>query len=465
MKNDNLLYERLTTIAHKICTEQVSPRELVETLLQRIDETEDKIKAYITVMADQARKAAEKAEKEIHKGNYRSPLHGIPISIKDLIDTIGVRTTYGSRIFRENVPGEDATVVKKLKEAGAIIFGKTNTSEFALHAVTPPTANPWSLDRIVGGSSGGSAAAVAAGSALAALGSDTGGSVRIPASCCGVVGLKPTYGLVSRKGVFPTCWSLDHVGLITRYVEDCALLLNFIARYDEKDPLTNREKNHDYVVELQKPVDGLRVGIPKNHFFSHLDHEVSTKVRDAIKVLEGLGVSIHEFIIPGINEIIGAYTALSSAEEAAVHKRIYAEHAHEYMYESKIRIEADFFVSATQYIDALRIRPKLTTRLLEAIENFDIVLTPSLPTVAPRIGENEVFIDGYREALGQSMIRLVKPFNLTGFPALSICCGFSSDDLPIGLQIIGKPFQESVVLRLAHHYERATKWFERRPVL
>lgn len=463
MKKSNLLYERLTTLASKIREGEVSPRGLVNVLLERINETEDRIKAYVTVTGEEARRTAEKAEKEVQRGQYRGLLHGIPVSIKDLMDTRGVKTTYGSRIFSENIPSEDATVVKKLKEAGAIMLGKTNTHEFALGGITPPTRNPWGLDRIPGGSSGGSAAAIAAGSALTTLGSDTGGSIRIPASYCGVVGLKPTYGLVSRAGVFPESWSLDHVGPITRYVEDCAVMLQFTAGYDEKDPATRKRKVPDYVVELQKSVDGLRAGVPRNHFFEHVDHEVLSAVRQAIKVLERLGVSIHELTVPAIDGIMGAYTALDSAEVAANHRRIYAGHAHEYMYESKVYIEAGFFVSATQYIDALRARPKLTAQFLEAMKDVDVMLTPSQPIVAPKIGEKEAFIDGYKEDLMLTMVRFLAPFNLTGLPALSICCGFNSDNLPIGLQVVGKPFQESTVLRVGHHYEQATEWHKRLP--
>jgi len=461
MKKSNLLYERLTTLASKIHEGEVSPRDLVNALLERIKETEDKVKAYVTLTGEAARRTAEKAEKEIQRGQYRGLLHGIPVSIKDLMDTRGVKTTYGSRIFSENIPSEDATVVKKLKEAGAIMLGKTNTHEFALGGITPPTRNPWGLERIPGGSSGGSAAAIAAGSALTTLGSDTGGSIRIPASYCGVVGLKPTYGLVSRAGVFPESWSLDHVGPITRYVEDCAVMLQFIVGYDEKDPATRRRKIPDYVAQIQKSVDGLRAGIPRNHFFEHVDHKVLSAVRQAIKVLERLGMSIHELTVPAIDGIMGAYTALDSAEVAANHRRIYAEHAHEYMYESKVYIEAGFFISATQYIDSLRARPKLTAQVLEAMKDVDVMLTPSQPIVAPKIGEKEAFIDGYKEDLMLTMVRFLAPFNLTGLPALSICCGFNSDNLPIGLQIIGKPFQEPTVLRAGHYYEQATEWHKR----
>lgn len=463
MKNSNLVYERLTTLASKIREGEVSPLDLVNTLLERINETEDKIKAYVTVTGEEARRAAEKAEKGIRRGQYRGLLHGIPVSVKDLIDTKGVKTTYGSRIFRENIPNENATVVKKLKEAGAIILGKTNTHEFALGGITPPTRNPWRLNRIPGGSSGGSAAAIAAGSALTTLGSDTGGSIRIPASYCGVIGLKPTYGLVSRAGVFPESWSLDHLGPITRYVEDCAVTLQFIAGYDEKDPATRKRKISDYVTELQNSIDGLRAGVPRNHFFEHVDREVLSAVRQATKVLERLGMSIHELTVPAIAEIMGAYTALDAAEVAANHRRIYPEHAHEYMYESKVLIESGFFVSATQYIDALRARPNLTAQVLESMKDVDVMLTPSQPIVAPKIGEKEAFIDGYKEDLLLSMVRFLAPFNLTGLPALSICCGFNSDNLPIGLQIIGKPFQESTVLRVAHYYEKATEWHKRLP--
>jgi aspartyl-tRNA(Asn)/glutamyl-tRNA(Gln) amidotransferase subunit A len=457
---NNLLYERLTSLAAKIRSGEVTPRELVDLLLKRIEETEEHVKAYVTVNAEQARKAANTAEKEVREGKYRGLLHGIPISVKDLIDTKGVKTTYGSSIFRDNIPDKDAAVVKRLKEAGAVILGKTNTPEFAIHAITPPTRNPWSLDRIPGGSSGGSAAAIATGSALATLGSDTGGSIRNPASFCGIVGLLPTYGTVSCTGVFPESWSLDNVGPITRYVEDSAVMMQHIAQYNERENAKRRGKHLNYISEIKKPVENLRAGIPVNYFFENINKEVLSAVKQAIKVVERLGVNIREVNFPAVDEIIAAYTSITLAEEAAIHKRMYYQYAQEYTYESKVRLEASFFISATEYIDALRIRPKLIAQVLEKMRDVDVVLMPTQPIVAPKVGETKVMINGHSEDYSLSMIRLLKPFNLLGFPALSICCGFNSQNLPIGLQIIGKPFQDPLVLRIGHHYEQATPWYK-----
>lgn len=440
---------------------EVSSLELLELVLERIEKTDDDVKAYVALREEKARKEARAADEEIRKGVDRGPLHGLPVSIKDLIDTEGLRTTYGSPIFKDHVPKEDAAVVVRLKEAGAVIVGKTNTHEFALGGITPPTRNPYDLSRIPGGSSGGSAAAIAAGSALLTLGSDTGGSIRIPASYCGVVGLKPTYGRVSRVGVFPESWSLDHVGPITRHVEDCALLLQAIAGYDPDDQATVEGELPDYTRGLDGDVEGLKVGVPTNHFFDDLDREVHAAVSAAIKHLEVLGMRTEEVSFPAVNEILGAYTALDLAEVAANHRRIYPEHSHEYLPDTKAFIEAGYLLSATTYIDALRARPRLLGQVLDATRGVDVLAVPSQPIVAPKVGDTVAVIDGHREDLLLAMVRLMAPFNLTGLPALSVCCGYNSRGLPIGLQIVGKPFDEATVLRVGHAYQISTPWRER----
>jgi aspartyl-tRNA(Asn)/glutamyl-tRNA(Gln) amidotransferase subunit A len=461
METENLLARPARELAAQVRAGEVTPTELLETVLGRIEATDGEVKAYLHVRADEARREAENAERELREGRDRGPLHGLPVSVKDLVEMKGEPTTYGSPIFRDHLPTHDATVVKRLRSAGAVIVGKTNTHEFALGGVTPPTRNPYDLSRIPGGSSGGSAAAIAAGSALLTIGSDTGGSIRIPASYCGTVGLKPTYGLVSRVGVFPESWSLDHLGPITRHVEDAALLLGAIAGHDPGDPASPQTAVPDYLEELGGDVSGMRVGVPTNHFFDDLDPEVEAAVRAAIEHLETCGMTVRELEFPCIDEILGAYTALDLSEIATNHQRIYREHADEYLPDTKLFIEMGFFVPVTTYIDALRARPRLLTRVLDAMSEIDVLAVPSQPIVAPKVGASTATINGHEEDLLYAMIRMLAPFNLTGLPALSICCGYSADGLPIGLQLVGKLYEEPIVLRVAHAYQTTTPWLDR----
>jgi aspartyl-tRNA(Asn)/glutamyl-tRNA(Gln) amidotransferase subunit A len=461
MSADDTLTRPVRETVARLRSGEVTPSELVELVLARIGRTDGEVQAYTTVAGDAARRDAEQAERELRSGRDRGALHGLPVSVKDLIDTRGIRTTYGSAIFRNHVPAEDAAVVRKLKDAGAVIVGKTNTHEFALGGVTPPTRNPFDVTRIPGGSSGGSAAAIAAGSALLALGSDTGGSIRIPASFCGTVGLKPTYGLVSRVGVFPEAWSLDHIGPITRYVEDAAVLLGVIAGYDPADHTTIDRPIPDYVAELDRGVAGLRVGVPRNHFYEAIDSEVESAVRGALGHLAGLGLAAEDVTFPCIDEILAVFAAIDSAEIGANHRRIYERNARDYLPDSKLFIEAGLFVRASTYIDAQRARADLLRRVLESFEGVDVLVVPSQPMGVPHIGDTVATINGQDEDLMLAMIRLLAPFNLTGLPAISVCCGYDSEAMPIGLQIVGKPYEDDKVLRVAHAYQTSTQWIER----
>ena len=460
MSSDMILDRPVRETAARLRAGEVSPTQLLELVLERIGRTDGEVKAYTTVRGDDARRDAEEAERELRSGRDRGPLHGLPVSIKDLIETKGIRTTYGSAIFKDHVPADDATVVRRLKDAGAVIVGKTNTHEFALGGVTPPTRNPFDLDRIPGGSSGGSAAAIAAGSALLTLGSDTGGSIRIPASFCGTVGLKPSYGLVSRVGVFPEAWSLDHVGPITRYVEDAAVLLGVIAGYDGADHTTSNRPVPDYAAELDRGVGGLRVGVPTNHFYDRIDSEIETAVRGAAEHMHTLGLPVEDVTFPCIDGILGAYTAIDSAEVAANHRRLYEHHAQDYQPESKLYVEAGLFVRASTYIDAQRSRAALLRCVLDSLDGIDVLAVPTQPMRVPHIGDTVATIDGQDEDLLLAMIRLLAPFNLTGLPAISVCCGYDSDGMPIGLQIVGKPYEDAKVLRVAHAYQASTQWLE-----
>jgi aspartyl-tRNA(Asn)/glutamyl-tRNA(Gln) amidotransferase subunit A len=447
------LLEPALELGRRLRQGELTAPALLERVLDGIEATETDVRAYTHVRAEDARREAEEAQRELDSGRDRGPLHGLPVSVKDLVDTAGVPTTYGSPIFADHVPTADATVVTKLKEAGAVIVGKTNTHEFALGGVTPPTRNPHSLDRIPGGSSGGSAAAIAAGSALLAVGSDTGGSIRIPASYCGVVGLKPSYGLISRAGVFPESWSLDHLGPVTRSVEDAAVLLAGLAGHDPADHTTADDPLPDYLAELERGAEGLRVGVPANHFFDDLDEQVEAAVRAAIERLARLGLQIEEIRFPKPEELLGAHTAIDLVEIAANHRRIYAGSADAYLPDTKLLIEAGFFVPAHTYVDALRARPALLAEVLEAMADVDVLVTPSQPIVAPEVGATTADVNGASEDLLGAMVRLLAPFNLLGLPALSVPCGVDRDGLPIGLQLVGKPFAESTVLRVGQAVE------------
>jgi aspartyl-tRNA(Asn)/glutamyl-tRNA(Gln) amidotransferase subunit A len=408
-------------------------------------------------------KLAEASELQLRAGHDLGPLHGIPISIKDLYETEGIRTTCGSKLMQDYVPKSDCAVVKRLKMSGAIVLGKTNTHEFALGGITPPTRNPWNLDRIPGGSSGGSAAAIAVCSAIAATGSDTGGSIRIPASFCGVVGLKPTYGRVSRAGIFPESWSLDHAGPITRSVEDTALLLGVIAGKDESDPTSSGLPVPDYVGQLRAGVMGLRIGVPRNYFFQQCHDEVAEAVNSALEVLKVLGCRTTEFEFPYIPEIMAAYTTLDSCEASAYHEREIEQRASDFQPDVRLLLENGLFIPATYYIQAQRVRAMVFQTIMSLFKNFDVIVTPSEPMVAPLVGQQTVKFGGVEETVDSALVRYLAPFNLTGLPALSIPCGFSGDGLPIGMQIIGRAYDETTVLRVGHAYEQSTDWHLRIP--
>lgn len=426
-------------------------------LLDQIGRTDDSVKAYVTVCKDNALRQAEAADMRTREDHDLGPLHGIPLSIKDLFETKGVRTTCGSKLMQDYVPESDCTVVERLKLAGGILLGKLNTHEFALGGVTPPTRNPWNLNHIPGGSSGGSAAAIAVSSAIATTGSDTGGSIRIPASYCGVVGLKPTYGRISRAGVFPESWSLDHIGPITKRVEDAALLLSVMSGYDKRDPTSSQQPVPDYIKMLKAETSGLRVGVPTNHFFEYSDKEVDKAVRSAIDQLEKQGCSIVDFEFPCLPEIMASYATIDLCESTSYHERELAERAEDFASDVRLLLEQGLFIPATHYIQAQRIRAKVFPKIARLFKMFDVIVTPSEPNVAPEVGSQTVEFEGFKEDITSAMVRYLAPFNVTGLPALTIPCGFTRG-LPIGMQIIGQAYDESTVLRIGYTYQQATRW-------
>ncbi len=450
--------------ADRIRCRELSPVELTEACLSRIEALDGRINAFITVTAGAALEAARAAEKEIARGQYRGPMHGVPIALKDLFDVAGVRTTAGSKILADNVAREDCTTVARLKAAGAILLGKLNMHEFAFGAtgVNPhygPCRNPWDPDRITGGSSSGSGAAVAAAECLAALGTDTGGSIRIPASLCGVVGLKPTFGRVSQRGIIPLSWSLDHVGPLTSTVEDAAIVLQAIAGYDAADPSSAAEPVPDYASTLREGISGLRIGIPKEFFFENVDPEIETAVRKAISVLEAQGAILEEVSLPHIEEIPAAVAAIMLPEALAYHQRWMEKRPADYGEDVRYRLELARGYSAVTHVQARRLRETAREEWRQGVfSRADILATPTTAIPAPAIEDSSL-------QTTLNLIRLTNPFNFLGLPAISIPCGFTASGLPIGLQLAGRWWDEAAVLRAAHAYQQATEWAQRRPQL
>ncbi|MDT7557079.1 MAG: aspartyl-tRNA(Asn)/glutamyl-tRNA(Gln) amidotransferase subunit [Pseudonocardiales bacterium] len=453
----------LAGAAEKIKAKELSPVELTASVLARIDAVEDKITAFATLTPDLATKAAERAEAEIAAGNYRGPLHGIPVGIKDLYETAGVATTSSSKVRADYIPTQDSAVVEKLFAAGSVMVGKTHTHEFAFGAVTPTTRNPWDLDRMPGGSSGGSGAAVAAGECFLGMGSDTGGSIRIPASVCGTVGLKPTYGRVSRRGVASLSWSLDHVGPLTRTVADAALVMNAIAGYDRADPASVDVPVPDFTAQLD--VAGLTIGVPTNYYTERLDPEVAAAVSAAIAVLVEQGARTREIEIPLPQYILPTEWAIMLPEASAYHQEMLRDKADLYTEDVRLFLEVGELVLATDYIKALRARTLIQQRWRDMFADIDVLIAPTLTTPALPVDDPQVtWPDGSTESATDSYVRFSAPANVTGLPALSVPCGFTGTGLPVGMQIIGKPFAEPLLLGVGQAYESATSWAKLAPL-
>ena len=460
----------LSQLAPLIRKKDLSPVELLEAILTRIERFDSQLNSYITVLADSARAEARQAEKEILNGHYRGPLHGIPVSIKDLFATRGARTTCGSKVLADWVPDYDATAVARWREAGAVIVGKTNMHEFA-YGVTNnnphygPVRNPWDLERVPGGSSGGSGAAVAASLCTASLGSDTGGSIRIPSAVCGVVGIKPTYGRVSRYGAIPLAWSIDHVGPLAKSVEDAALLLAVLAGPDPKDATGSDRPVPDYTQGLSGEVGGVLLGIPEQYFFEHVDPEILTAVQQAIRSLEQLGASAQPVSLPHLENCAAMEAHITLAEATSYHEPHMRTRIDDYGDGVRIDLEAGRYLLATDYVKSQRARALLLEVFGRAFEQVDVIVSPTLPAFPPLIGELYVQSGDLREHVIDAFLRFSIPYNLTGLPAISVPCGFSSSGLPIGLQIAGRAFDEPTVLRVAHAYEAHTEWHLRKPSL
>lgn len=469
-------YQSLRETAEELHSGIITPTELVADVLDRIDALDGEVQAFVTVIREQAMRDAEQAEREQRTGLYRSQLHGIPIALKDLISVKGVRTTASSQVLANNISQEDAMVVEQLRRNGAIIIGKTNTFEFAYGPYAPPTRNPWNAAHTTGGSSGGSAAAVAAGMVTGAIGTDTGGSIRIPAACCGVTGLKPTYGRVSCYGVIPLSWSLDHVGPIAQSAEDCAILFDAIAKYDPRDPNsvsgppTSPARSTATLIagpEGRGPLSlqGIRLGIPQESFYAPLDPQVRSVWRAALHVLEEEGAELLDVELP--RPTMHLYRTVQSPEATLAHqqKGWLTERLDLYGESTRTRLLSGRDVTAVDYLQAQQERRIFTSSLRAIMQRVDAFVLPTLPIPAPLAAQagQDIVIDGVIENATTALLRLTMPFNLSGLPAVSLPCGFSSQGLPLGMQIVGKAFEEATALRIAHAYQQLTDWHRKEP--
>jgi aspartyl-tRNA(Asn)/glutamyl-tRNA(Gln) amidotransferase subunit A len=456
---DDLPFLSVAELSALLARRKVSPVEIVTALLARIDRYDGVLRSYLTVCREGALAAARQAEKEIVRGRRRGPLHGIPVSHKDISWTRGVRTTAHSRTLVNFVPDQDATHVRRLADAGMILLGKTNTTEFAngdmnLLGLAP---NPWNLAHYTGGSSAGSASALATGLAVAATGSDTGGSIRVPASFCGIVGLKPTYGRVSRFGVIPLSWTLDHAGPMTRTVRDCAMMLNVMAGFDPLDSSSARVPVPDFTAGLRRGVRGVVLGVPEQHYYEGLEPDVEQAVRRALRRLESLGARLQPVDLPHAGLLEPAYSVLIAAEAFGAHAPRLRRHGALYGDRSRRRIAAGAFYSAADYEQALQIRRLWSREVGDVLRRVDALVTPTLPYAA-------FTIETQRAGPPDSSWG-TRQFNLSGLPALSVPCGFTTAGLPVGLQFAGRAFDEAMLFRVAHAYEQATDWHTRRPFL
>ncbi len=462
---ENLMGKNMKELASLIQTKEISPVELVEQSLEKIAETEPKINAFITVLEGQAREEAKQAEKEIMNGNYKGVLHGIPYSAKDLYTTKGIKTTAGSKVLKDFVPDYDATTVVRLREAGAILVGKNNLHEFAYGGTNEneyfgATGNPVDPELIPGGSSGGSGASVAASSSIFSLGTDTGGSIRMPAALCGVVGIKPTYGRVSRYGVLPLSSSLDHAGPLTKTTWDAAAVLNVLAGYDPNDPSSSKKEVPNYFTSFDDEnlsLEGLKIGVCERYYFEQLHPDVEESVRAAIRQFEALGATIVEIDIPFISESAQMQGIITAAEAYTYHSSYLKERSDEYGKNVLKRLEIGQFTPAWAYVQAQRYREKVKQEWHEIYKKIDLLLAPTTAIPAFPLHCETITLNGMDvNPRDFGVLGRTSPSNFNGFPSISVPCGMTSKGLPIGLQIQGRPFEEGLIFRAANAFEQAS---------
>ena len=457
--SDAIAYATIRELGARYRKRELSPVEVTRALLARIEKLDPALHAFVTLTPDRALADARAAEEALRRGDER-PLLGIPVGHKDIYLTKGIRTTGGSALFADWVPDSDSTVGRRWQDAGTVLLGKLITHEFAFGLQFPghrfqPARNPWNLEHIPGGSSSGSGAALAAGLLHGATGSDTGGSIRGPAAFCGITGLKPTYGRVSRAGVMTLSWTLDHTGPMARTVEDCTYLLQAIAGHDAADPASSTRPVDDYVGALDGSVRGLRIGVPRNYFFEDADTDNVRAFEDALGTLRKLGADVRDLQIPAFN-LSRSFMLIMLSEAFAYHEQDLRLHPELYGEMLRERLLTGALVTGPEYVQAQRVRMQICADVAEVMKTVDVLATPTTPKTAP------TFKTMYDPELAFPRTNM-PPFNLTGQPTLALPCGLSASGLPLSLQLSGRAFEEATVLRLGHAYQRATDWHTRRP--
>ena len=473
MADTRIMKLTISELAPRIRSKEISPVDVIEAALAQADRLQPALNSFITIMHEQARSQAKEEEATLARGDYKGPLHGIPIGIKDNIATGGIRTTLGSKVLADYVPDEDAHTVRLCKEAGGIILGKENLEEFAAGVTSNnphygAVHNPWNLDHVPGGSSGGGGANTAACVTFASLGTDLGGSVRGPGAFCGVVGLKQTFGRVSQRGLLVTSFNGDHIGPLTRSVRDSALVLQAIAGHDPLDPSTVPVPVPDYTAGLERGVRGLRIGIPTNYYFDLLDPEVEAAVRRAIAALEELGAEPREVALPTMKHA-GALRIASMADSIVTHEPYIKSNRQDYGDTVLYRILAGQFVRGMDYSKSLKVQRLIKEEYARVLQDVDFLATPTMPLAAPRIDADTIRLGDIEQPVrgpGSSILsRFTQPSNATGLPAISVPCGFTQAGLPIGLQLIGRPFEEALIFRAGHAYEAVSPSRGRAPAI
>ena len=463
--SQDLTLLHLSELSELIKSRSISPVDLAKAYIQRIEKLDPTLNAFITRLDEYALDMANTAESEIMSGQYKGHLHGIPIALKDLFQTKGVRTTSGSILERDFIPTEDASVVSMIKAAGGFCIGKLHMTEFAFDGTSRnhhygPARNPWNIEMMAGGSSSGSGVAIASREAPIALGTDTGGSVRVPASLCGVTGLKPTYGLISRHGVTALSWSMDHVGIFGKSAKDVGIVLNYISGYDNRDPgsINYPSENYSLTSAINLDLNGIRIGIPKEYIWDIMDPEVKDLFNKSIDDIRYLGAEIVNISLPPLGLVNPAGSIVQTSEAASLHKDRILLNADQYDPAIRRRIESGFFIPATSYLQAQKVRKACMMEILGAMDNIDFLATPTTAVTAFPIESDTVNISGNEVGSREALLRITRIFSTLGMPAISVPCGFTRQNLPAGLQLIGKPFQDSRLIQLANTYQAATKW-------
>ena len=470
MSNNSINFMTISELSENIREKKLSPIEIVQELLKTIKKLNPANKSFLYIAEEESIKEAHSIEKEISSGNYKGPLHGIPIGLKDLYETDNMPTTSGSVIFKDYQSNKNATSVQKLIDAGSIIIGKLNMHPFAFGAFgtnsdfgTPP--NPWNTSHIPGGSSSGSGVAVASGMIPGATGSDTGGSIRIPSAVCGIVGIKPTYGRISRYGLTPLSWSLDTAGPMTRSVKDCAYMLEVMSGFDINDDSSSTKGVPQFSKAFDEETRKFTIGIPKNQYFTNIHSEVETKVNEAIETLKKLGFTVVEVDIPTPEEAGKIQTNIINPEAVAFHQDRLRNDIDRIAPDVRARLESGIFIPAVNYIQAQRLRRQFIGRMVDCMSTVDALITPTEPICSPEIGQTTTTINNEEVTIQSLLTKFTSPFNLSGLPAISVPCGFDTKGLPIGLQIVGKHFDEMTILQIAHIFESNTDWNTMKPTL